>query len=67
LSVLHPALESHPGHAIWKRDFAGVSGLFSIVLKPLPPRHAGVPHRGRSLLRALAIGFYGEPLTTRSP
>ena len=33
--VLHPALESHPGHAIWKRDFTGASGLFSIVLKPV--------------------------------
>ncbi len=32
--VIHPALESDPGHAIWKRDFAGASGLFSIVLKP---------------------------------
>ena len=32
--VLHPALESHPGHAIWKRDFKGSSGLFSVVLKP---------------------------------
>ena len=30
--VLHPALESHPGHAIWKRDFSGSSGIFSIVL-----------------------------------
>ena len=30
--VLHPALPSHPGHAIWKRDFCGSSGLFSIVL-----------------------------------
>lgn len=30
--VLHPALESHPGHAIWKRDFTGSSGIFSIVL-----------------------------------
>ncbi|RST82799.1 cystathionine beta-lyase [Aquibium carbonis] len=30
--VLHPALESHPGHAIWKRDFSGASGIFSIVL-----------------------------------
>lgn len=30
--VLHPALDSHPGHAIWKRDFSGSSGLFSIVL-----------------------------------
>jgi cystathionine beta-lyase len=36
LGVLHPALESDPGHAIWKRDFSGASGLFSIVLKPAP-------------------------------
>ena len=33
--VIHPALEHHPGHAIWKRDFTGASGLFSIVLKPV--------------------------------
>ncbi|TAI65413.1 cystathionine beta-lyase [Bradyrhizobium sp. Leo170] len=32
--VVHPALESDPGHAIWKRDFTGASGLFSIVLQP---------------------------------
>jgi cystathionine beta-lyase len=36
IRVLHPALESDPGHAIWKRDFTGGSGLFSIVLKPAP-------------------------------
>ncbi len=36
--VLHPGLESHPGHAIWKRDFAGASGLFSIVLQPKPQK-----------------------------
>jgi cystathionine beta-lyase len=36
MRVLHPALESHPGHALWKRDFTGASGLFSIVLKPVP-------------------------------
>ena len=34
--ALHPALEADPGHAIWKRDFSGASGLFSIVLKPKP-------------------------------
>ena len=32
--VLHPALESDPGHALWRRDFSGSSGLFSAVLKP---------------------------------
>jgi len=31
---LHPALESDPGHAIWKRDFKGASGLFSFIFKP---------------------------------
>jgi cystathionine beta-lyase len=34
LRVIHPALPDHPGHALWKRDFTGSSGLFSIVLKP---------------------------------
>jgi cystathionine beta-lyase len=34
--VLHPALPSCPGHDLWTRDFKGASGLFSIVLKPVP-------------------------------
>ena len=32
--VLYPAMPSDPGHAIWKRDFKGASGLFAIELKP---------------------------------
>jgi cystathionine beta-lyase len=36
--VLYPALESDPGHALWKRDFRGASGLFGLVLKPVPER-----------------------------
>jgi cystathionine beta-lyase len=35
LRVLHPALPAHPGHAIWKRDFTGACGLFSVVFKPV--------------------------------
>jgi cystathionine beta-lyase len=31
--VMHPALPSHPGHDLWRRDFSGASGLFSIRLK----------------------------------
>ena len=34
--VLHPALESCPGHEFWKRDFLGSSGVFSLVFKPGP-------------------------------
>jgi len=29
--VLHPALPSCPGHELWRRDFTGSTGLFSIV------------------------------------
>ena len=32
-TVLHPALPSCPGHEIWRRDFTGASGLFSVVLR----------------------------------
>jgi cysteine-S-conjugate beta-lyase len=33
-TVLYPALSNASGHEMWKRDFTGASGLFSIVLKP---------------------------------
>ncbi len=32
--VRHPALATCPGHAAWRRDFAGASGLFSVMLPP---------------------------------
>jgi cystathionine beta-lyase len=35
LRVIHPAMPDYSGHDIWKRDFSGSSGLFSIVLKPV--------------------------------
>jgi cystathionine beta-lyase len=34
--VLYPALPEDPGHALWRRDFLGASGLFGVVLKPAP-------------------------------
>jgi cystathionine beta-lyase len=34
--VIHPALPGNPDHALWKRDFAGASGLFAFELKPVP-------------------------------
>ena len=36
--VLHPALPHDPGHAIWRRDFSGSSGLFSVILQPASPQ-----------------------------
>ena len=32
--VLYPPLHDDPGHVLWKRDFTGACGLFSVVLKP---------------------------------
>jgi cystathionine beta-lyase len=34
LRVLHPGLPGDPGHALWKRDFTGCTGLFGVLLKP---------------------------------
>jgi cystathionine beta-lyase len=54
LKVMHPALESDPGHAIWKRDFLGASGLFSLVLKPAPEKAV---HALLDSLRLFGMGF----------
>jgi cystathionine beta-lyase len=29
--VLHPAFEDCPGHDVWRRDFTGAGGLFSVI------------------------------------
>ena len=47
--VLCPALPSFPGHAIWKRDFGGASGLFSIVLD------GGGDEKAHAFLNALEV------------
>jgi len=55
--VLHPALESDPHHALWKRDFTGSSGLFSIVLEPMPTAKV---HAFLDALKLFGLGFsYG--------
>jgi cysteine-S-conjugate beta-lyase len=36
--VLHPALPTDPGHALWKRDFRHACGLFGVVLQPCAPQ-----------------------------
>lgn len=39
--VMHPALPSDPGYALWKRDFTGASSLFAIELKPVSQKAVG--------------------------
>ncbi|MDM0119543.1 cystathionine beta-lyase [Variovorax sp. J2L1-78] len=40
--VLHPALPGDAGHALWRRDFRGASGLFGVALKPVGREALGV-------------------------
>jgi len=52
--VLHPGLPSDPGHAIWKRDFTGASGLFSVMLKPASEKAV---HAFMNALSLFGMGF----------
>lgn len=54
--VLHPALESFPGHAIWRRDFKGASGIFSIVL---PAEGGAEAHRRKAHAFLDALRLFG--------
>ena len=69
--VLHPGLESHPGHAIWKRDFSGSSGIFSIVLDGGGQKQA---HAFLDALEIFGLGYswggyesLAVPVSTRRP
>lgn len=56
--VLHPALPSFPGHELWKRDFSGSSGIFSIVLKVDQPEQFKVrAHAFLDALRLFGLGY----------
>jgi cystathionine beta-lyase len=48
--VLYPALPTDPGHAIWKRDFKGASGLFGVELKPCSKAAVAAMLDGMSLM-----------------
>lgn len=52
--VLYPALPSHPGHALWKRDLTGACGLFAIEIKDT--NRAGI-ERFINHLHHFGLGF----------
>lgn len=52
--VLHPALESHPDHELFKRDFKGSSGIFSVVLAKGGKREA---HAFLDALKIFGLGY----------
>ncbi len=51
--VLSPVLSSFPGHAIWKRDFKGASGVFSFVLSVSNPQD--FKRKAQAFLDALSL------------
>lgn len=51
--ILHPALETFPGHDTWKRDFRGSSGVFSIAFTEAASGHVA---SALDALRLFAIG-----------
>ncbi len=52
--VLYPALPTDPGHAIWKRDMTGASGLFGVELNTVTEEALGAMLDG---LEYFGMGF----------
>ncbi|WP_137935186.1 cystathionine beta-lyase [Mesorhizobium comanense] len=49
--VLHPAFPQHPGHSAWRRDFTGASGLFGVLLHPVPRSAVAAALEGMKLFK----------------
>jgi len=68
-SVMHPALPDDPGHALWKRDYSGASGLFGVVLaRPYPKQAVAALVEGLELFGIGASwGGYESLIITAHP
>ncbi|EWY41770.1 cystathionine beta-lyase [Skermanella stibiiresistens SB22] len=71
--ILHPALPDDPGHALWRRDFTGASGLFAMELKPYSAQAVAAFLDGMELFgmgyswggyESLILPFHPEKLRT---
>lgn len=60
--MLHPALPSCPGHELWKRDFTGSAGVFSVVMRP--GVSADDVHRFVDALSLFKVGFSWAGVTS---
>jgi cysteine-S-conjugate beta-lyase len=56
--VLHPALPSSPGHALWRRDFSGSNGLLSFELRGAGDAPASLDEVARFVNRLLGDGLF---------
>lgn len=74
--VMYPALPVDPGHDIWKRDFTGASGLFSVELVDAPKSAVAAMLDGYDLFgigaswggyESLVIPGYPEKIRTAKP
>jgi cysteine-S-conjugate beta-lyase len=73
--VIHPALPGSRGHELWKRDFAGATSLFGIVLNPVAKERIDAMLDGMGLFgmgwswggfESLMIPIYPERVRTAS-
>jgi cystathionine beta-lyase len=73
--VIHPALPGSRGHELWKRDFAGASSLFGVVLNPVAKERIDAMLDGMRLFgmgwswggfESLVIPIYPERVRTAS-
>ena len=51
VAIRYPAHPADPGHAIWKRDFTGASGLFGVQLDRLTPAETSAFFNSMSLFQ----------------